>query len=63
MSKAGFPDVIVIKDSEVLFFEIKTEKDTLSSIQKHTIDIINKKKEIAFVIKDFETFKQIMEEL
>lgn len=61
MSKAGFPDVIVVKDSKPMFFEVKVGADKLSALQIHTINQLNKEKEIAFVVTCFEEFKEIMD--
>ena len=62
MSKSGFPDVIVVKDSISFYFEIKTEKDKLSKLQEITINKLNKCKKIAYVISSLEEFKQIIGE-
>jgi len=61
MSKAGFPDVIVVRDSKSFYFEVKVGADKLSPLQIYTIKQLNKKKEIAFVITSFEDFEKIME--
>jgi len=61
MSKSGFPDVIVVRDSESYFFEVKVGDDKLTALQIHTINQLNKEKEIAFVVTCFKEFKEIME--
>lgn len=37
VNKTGIPDLIAIKEGEVLFSEIKTSKGKLSEIQKYRI--------------------------
>lgn len=61
MAHAGFPDIICVVNSIPLFFEVKTKRDRLSPLQKATIKVMNKKKEIAFVISSLDEFKKIVE--
>jgi len=62
MSKSGFPDIIVVKNSVTYFFEVKTKNDKLSKLQEVTIEKMNLGCEVAFVVGSLEDFKQIIEE-
>ena len=62
MSKSGFPDIIVVRDSVSFYFEVKVGDDKLTALQMHTIDQLNKKKEVAFIVTCFEDFRKIMED-
>lgn len=59
-SLSGLPDLLLVKDSEVLFVEVKSKHDTLSPLQKHTIDALNKKQEIAIVIREGKNIEEIL---
>ena len=63
MSRRGFPDVIIVKNSIPIFIEIKTEKDRLSPLQKLTMNLLNKEKEISFVVKNFNDFTDLLKRL
>jgi len=59
MSKAGWPDVMIVSNGITYYFEIKYGKDTLKPLQKYIIDKLNKHSKIAFIAKTFQEFKQI----
>jgi hypothetical protein len=62
MSRSGMPDILVVYNGVTYYFEIKAKGDRLSDIQKAVISILNKDKEIAYVVKSFDEFKKIWEE-
>lgn len=38
LNKAGYPDLLCLKDGKVIWIECKEEKDTLKPLQKKRID-------------------------
>ena len=38
LSEAGYPDLILLKDGEATFVEVKEGRDTLKELQKYRID-------------------------
>ena len=41
LNKAGYPDLMLLKDGEVIFVEVKEANDTLRELQKKRIDELN----------------------
>lgn len=58
-SKFGEPDIKIDYKGVAYYFEVKAKGDTLKPHQKEKIDILNKNKEVAFVIESFEDFYSI----
>ncbi len=42
LSEAGYPDLILLKDGEATFVEVKEGRDTLKELQKYRIDELKK---------------------
>ena len=63
MSRAGFPDILVVKSGITYYFEVKTPGGVVSPLQQNTIDKLNSVRVIAFVVWSFEEFKEIWERL
>ena len=63
MSKAGWPDCMVVIAGITYYFEVKVGKDALSALQIHVIKHLNTHRKIAFVIANFNEFKTIYKEL
>jgi len=42
LSVAGYPDLILLKDGEATFVEVKEGRDTLKPLQKYRIDELKK---------------------
>lgn len=59
-SKNGIPDVVIVAESMALFFEVKTKTDALSALQIYTINRMNKKEEIAFVVESLDEVQAII---
>ena len=51
LNKAGYPDLMLLKDGEVIFVEVKEEKDTLKPLQKKRIDELKQLKFDAYCIQ------------
>jgi len=49
-SKNGIPDCVIDDLHDTWYFEVKSENDVLSSIQKHTIKILNTNRKRAYVV-------------
>jgi hypothetical protein len=62
-SKSGYPDIIITKQGQTYFFEVKTETGKLSELQRVVHAKLNQHKEIAFVVRSLEEFKIIWGEL
>ncbi len=50
LSDAGYPDMLILKDGEATFIEIKEGRDTLKPLQKYRIDQLRKKGFKAFCV-------------
>jgi len=59
-SKPGMPDLMAIKDGKVLFFEVKNATGYLSKLQQYTIDFINDCGVGAYVVRNVEQVKNIL---
>jgi len=51
LNKAGYPDLLCLKDGTVTWIEVKEEKDTLKPLQKKRIDELKKLKFDAYCIQ------------
>ena len=56
--RSGLPDVFAIVSGRAVFVEIKIGSDTLSEVQKETIQAIEKAGAAVFIAKDFASFWQ-----
>lgn len=63
MSKAGWPDLITVKNGVCYFFEVKQPGGKTSMLQESVINRLNKDRQIAFVVKSVEKFIEIWEGL
>ncbi len=63
MSKGGWPDCLIVINGITYYFEIKIGKDRLSPLQKMRIKTLNKDREIAYLIKNWQDFIDIAERL
>lgn len=63
MSKSGWPDCMVVIDGTTYFFEVKVGDDKQSPLQKHKIEMLNKDSKIAYVIKNYKEFLDIVSKL
>jgi Holliday junction resolvase len=59
-SKPGMPDLMAIKDGKVVFFEVKNGTGYLSKLQQYTIDFINDCGVGAYVVRNVEQVKNIL---
>lgn len=58
---AGLPDLMVIKDGKVMFFEVKRPKlGKVSAIQRKTLDLLKSFGLIAEVVYSLEDVKKII---
>lgn len=48
---SGFPDLICMKKGEIMFLEVKSDKNKLTKLQKYTLKQIKEERFIAKVIK------------
>jgi len=57
----GLPDVMVVIDGTTYWFEVKAKdtKDRIRPEQAATISRLNQNKDIAFVVRTFEEFRDI----
>lgn len=60
MSVSGWPDLMIVWRSTTYFFEVKYGNDRLSKLQEYRINELNKVGTIAFVIKSFKDFENIL---
>jgi len=51
LNKAGYPDLLCLKDGTVTWIEVKEEKDTLKPLQKKRIDELKKLKFEAYCLQ------------
>ena len=63
MSVSGWPDIMIVVYGITYFFEVKYGYDKLSEIQKYRIAQLNNHKEIAFTIKSYPEFLNILSTL
>lgn len=52
LNKNGYPDLIILKDGQTIFIEVKEGKDTLKPLQKARIDELIKQGFKAYCIHD-----------
>lgn len=60
---AGWPDLLIVKNGNCYFFEVKKIGGKLSRLQEIAISNLNKTKEIAFVVRSLDEFLKIWEGL
>lgn len=58
---SGIPDLIVCYKERTLFIEVKTPTGVLSEIQKYTISKITEAGCEAYVVRDLQTLKEIID--
>ena len=63
MSKAGFPDIIAIKDGVNVWIEVKAQRGVVSKLQLLRIKQLNDKGAIAFVAYSLDDVKEKLNEL
>jgi Holliday junction resolvase len=62
MSKAGFPDIIAIKDGKSVWIEVKAQRGVVSKLQLLRIKQLNDKGAIAFVAYSLDDVKEKLNE-
>ena len=59
-SKRGFPDVIAVRRSKTLFFEIKTNNRKPTVLQSLTLERLNSADRVAFVVRSVDEVHDIL---
>tara|TARA_R110000868_G_scaffold35798_1_gene127854 strand:- start:23062 stop:23325 length:264 start_codon:yes stop_codon:yes gene_type:complete len=59
-NKNGIPDIIAIKQNEVFFIEVKSEKGIVSELQKHRIDELKQNGIKTLVVRSLDELKSLL---
>lgn len=56
---SGIPDILMIEDSYIYFFEVKTPRGRVSKIQEYTMDKIQKAGGNCYVVRSVEDVRGV----